>query len=134
MADIEATTTNESGFAAKSRVGNYELSIDATSEEGPTPNEVLVSDYAACYTFAFRAGAQREHDLDLGRIETEASADVDEDDDLEDGSVSFHLDVEADLDDEQIDDLIALGEEICHVHAALREELHADVEVTGKAF
>jgi uncharacterized OsmC-like protein len=134
MADIESHTVNEDGFAASSRVGNYELSIDATKEEGPSPNEVLVADYASCYTFAFRAGAGREHDLDLGKIETEASADLDDEDDLDDGSVSFTLHVEADLDDEEVEALTELGEEICHVHAALREGLYADIEVVPDAF
>jgi uncharacterized OsmC-like protein len=133
MADIESTTVNESGFAAESRVGNYELSIDATAEEGPTPNEVLVADYAACYTFAFRAGARREHDLDLGRIETTAEADLDEDDDLADGTITLRLEVGADLDDDQDDDLIALGEEICHVHASLRDRVRAEIEITSTA-
>jgi organic hydroperoxide reductase OsmC/OhrA len=93
---------------------------------------VLVADYASCYSFAFRAGAQREHDLELGRIETEAEADLDDDDDLE--SISFTVHVEADLDDDQADELVALGEEICHVHAALREGLHADIDVESGAF
>jgi uncharacterized OsmC-like protein len=131
MADLESHTVNESGFHATSRVGNYELSIDATKEEGPSPNEVLLADYASCYTFAFRAGAQREHDLDLGRIETAATADLDEDDDLEDGTVAFELSVEADLDDDQIEALTELGEEICHVHAALHEGMHAEITVTA---
>lgn len=134
MADIESHTVNDGGFAASSRVGNYEISIDATGEEGPTPNEVLLADYASCYTFAFRAGASREHDLDLGKIETEASADLDEDDDLVDDSVSFHLHVEADLDDDEIEALTELGEEICHVHAALHEGMYANIDVTPDAF
>jgi uncharacterized OsmC-like protein len=133
MADVESHTVNDGGFHATSRVGNYELSIDATKEEGPSPNEVLLADYASCYTFAFRAGAQREHDLDLGKIETEATADLDEDDDLVDGSVAFELHVEADLDDEQIEALTELGEEICHVHAALHEGMYADITVTPDA-
>jgi uncharacterized OsmC-like protein len=133
MADVESHTVNDGGFHATSRVGNYELSIDATKEEGPSPNEVLLADYASCYTFAFRAGAQREHDLDLGKIETKATADLDEDDDLVDGSVAFELHVEADLDDEQIEALTELGEEICHVHAALHEGMYADITVTPDA-
>jgi len=132
MADIESHTVNEEKFFASSRVGDFELSIDATGEDGPTPNEVLVADYASCYTFAFRAGAQREHELSLGKIETEAAAELDEDDDL--ASVSFTVHVEDDLDDEQVESLVELGEEICHVHAAVREELYADIEVVPDAF
>ncbi|WP_435194714.1 OsmC family protein [Natronomonas sp. EA1] len=134
MADIESNTVNEKGFAATSRVGNYELSIDATNKEGPNPNEVLLADYASCYTFAFRAGASREHDLDLGKIETAASADINDEDDIADDSVAFTLKVEAELDDDQIAELIELGEEICHVHAVLREEIHADITVEADAF
>lgn len=133
MADLESTTVNESGFHATSRVGNYELSIDATKEEGPSPNEVLLADYASCYTFAFRAGAKREHDLELGQIETEATADLDEDDDIVDDSVTFHLHVEADLDEDEVDSLVELGEEICHVHAALHEGMYAEIDVTPNA-
>ncbi|WP_075938360.1 OsmC family protein [Halosegnis longus] len=129
MADLESHTVNEGGFAATSRVGNYELSIDATKEEGPSPNEVLLADYASCYTFAFRAGAMREHDLELGEIETEAEADLDDDDDIVDDSVKFTLHVEDDLDDEQIEALVELGEEICHVHAALHEGMYAEINV-----
>ena len=131
MADIESTTVNEEEFFASSRVGDFELSIDATGTDGPTPNEVMVADYASCYTFAFRAGAQREHDLSLGRIRTEAEAELDEDDDL--ASIALTLYVEDDLTDEQVESLIALGEEICHIHSAIGEELYADIEIVHGA-
>jgi uncharacterized OsmC-like protein len=129
MADIESTTINEAEFFASSRVNGFELSIDATGEDGPTPNEVLVADYASCYSFAFRAGAQREHDLSLGAIRTEAEATLDDEDDL--ASIGFTVHVAEDLDDEQVESLIALGEEICHVHAAVRDGLHADIDVVA---
>ena len=132
MADIETTTVNEARYHALSRVGNFELSIDATGSEGPTPNEVLVADYASCFAFACRAGATRRMDIDLGKIETEAEADLDDSEDLR--GIDFHLYVEADLTDEQADDVIELGEEICHVHAAMRESLQASVEITSDAF
>jgi len=127
MADIESTTTNDSGFHSLSIVGEFELSIDATTEDGPSPNEVLVANYASCYTFAFRAGAQRNDYDDLGKIQTDASADLDDDDDL--ASISFDMHVEADLDDDEQDELKELADDICHVHAALREGLHADVSI-----
>lgn len=132
MADIETTTVNEEKFHALSRAGDFELSIDATGADGPTPNEVLVADYASCFSFACRAGAQRELDLDLGKVEAEAEASLDDDDDLE--AIGFHLHIEADLDDEEVANVLELGEEICHVHAALAEELHADIDVTTDAF
>jgi organic hydroperoxide reductase OsmC/OhrA len=131
MADIESTTTNDSGFHALSRVGDFELSIDATTEEGPSPNEVLVADYASCYTFAFRAGAQRNDYDDLGKIQTDASAALDEDDDLE--SVRFDIHVETELDADEQDELKGLADDICHVHAAVREGLKADVSIHPSA-
>lgn len=127
MTDIESTTTNDAGFHALSRVGDFELSIDATTEEGPSPNEVLVANYASCYTFAFRAGAQRNDYDDLGKIQTDASADLDEDDDLV--SISFDMHVESDLDEDEQGELKELADGICHVHDALKEELYADVSI-----
>lgn len=132
MVDIETTTVNEAKYHALSRAGDFELSIDATGSDGPTPNEVLVADYASCFTFACRAGATRRLDIDLGRIETEAEADLDDSEDL--SAIRFHIRVEAELDDEETAELIELGESICHVHAAMKESLHADVEVTADAF
>ncbi|MFB6303810.1 MAG: OsmC family protein [Haloferacaceae archaeon] len=132
MADIETSTVSEEGFASTSQVGDFELTIDATDEEGPNPNAVLVADYAACFLPAFRVGGQQRGHDDLGRIQIDADADLDEDDDL--ASISFTIHVEADLDDDELDEIVARAEDICHVHAALREGLHADVEAHGGAF
>jgi organic hydroperoxide reductase OsmC/OhrA len=136
MADIESTTTNDAGFDAQSIVPShedprFELTIDAMGEEGPSPNGVLVADYASCYTFAFRAGAQRNSYDDLGKIQTDASADLDDDDDL--ASISFDMHVEAELDDDEQAELKELADDICHVHAALKEELYADVSIHAGA-
>ena len=54
------------------------------------------------------------------------AADLDEDDDLE--AIDLDLAVEAGLGDDA-EDIVELGEEICHVHSALVEELHADISV-----
>ena len=131
MADITVSSTSEEGFATSSQVGGFELTVDATNESGPSPNEVLVADYASCYIPAFRVGGQqRDHD-DLGKIEIDAEADLDDDDDLE--AIRFDMRVEADISGEE-DELVERGEEICHVHSALREELHADISVESDAF
>ena len=132
MTDIQTTTVNEEKFHALSRAGDFELSIDATGSDGPTPSEVLVADYASCFTFACRAGANRQMDVDLGKVETEAEADLNDDDDLT--AIRFHIQVEADLDDDEVDRLVELGEEICHVHDALKSELYADIDVSTDAF
>ncbi|GAA0470652.1 OsmC family protein [Halococcus dombrowskii] len=131
MADINVTSTSEDGFATTSRVGGFELTVDATEEEGPEPNGTLVADYASCYIPAFRVGAQQRDYDDLGRIEIDAEGDLDDDEDLE--AIRFDIRVEADIAGDE-DELVERGEEICHVHSALREELHADISVEGSAF
>jgi organic hydroperoxide reductase OsmC/OhrA len=132
MADIETTTVSEEGYATTSQVGDYELAIDATGEEGPTSNQVLVADYAACFVPAFRVGGDRTGHEELGRVQIDADADLDEDDDL--AAIRFHIHVEADLSDEEFDGIVERAEEVCHVHSALREGLHAEIEVHGDAF
>jgi len=99
-------------------------------ETGPNPNAVLVADYASCFLPAVRMGAQQNGYDDLGEMEIEATATVDDHDDLQ--SIEFTLKVESAVDDP--DELVALGEELCHVHAALREGLAADVTVVDGAF
>ena len=132
MSDIQTSTVSEEGFASTSQVGDFELTIDATDEEGPNPNAVLVADYAACFLPAFRVGGQQRGHDDLGKIQIDADADLDDDDDLE--SISFDIYVEADLDGETFEEILDRAEGICHVHSALREELHADATVHGDAF
>ncbi|MFB6311569.1 MAG: OsmC family protein [Salinirussus sp.] len=131
MADITVESVCEEGFTTNSVVDGWELTVDATGEDGPTPNQVLAADYASCYIPAFRVGAQQEGIEDLGRIEVDVEADLDEDDDLE--AIAFDIRVEASLGD-VADDVVARGEDICHVHSALREGLHADISVTDEAF
>jgi organic hydroperoxide reductase OsmC/OhrA len=131
MTDIQTHTLSTDGFATKSQVGDFTLDIDALNEDGPNPNQVLVADYASCYLPAFRVGGQQVGHDDLGKIQIDAEADLDGDDDL--SAVRFDVYVEADLDDETFADIADRAEGICHVHAALREELHADVTVHGDA-
>jgi organic hydroperoxide reductase OsmC/OhrA len=130
MSDIEVNSTSEDGAATQSRVGDFELTVDGTEEEGPSPNQTLVADYASCYIAAFRVGAQQDGYDDLGEIDIDADADLDDDDDLED--IRFDMRIEEDVGDD-LDDLISQGEDICHVHAALRDELHADISAEDGA-
>ena len=132
MSDIETTTVSEEGFASTSQVGEFELSVDATGEKGPTPNQVLVADYASCYLPAFRVAADEEGYDDLGKVQIDADAELDDDDDLE--SISFRVYVAADVSDDDLETIIERGEEICHVHSAVREGLQADIEAFGDAF
>ncbi|MCD2205010.1 OsmC family protein [Halobacterium sp. KA-6] len=125
---IEVTSTSEEGYVTRSRVGDYELTVDATEEEGPEPNGVLLADYASCFIPAFRVGGNKEGFDDLGRIDVDVEGDLDDEDDLE--AIRFHILVEEDLDDDDFDAIVARAEDICHVHSALREGLHA--EITGE--
>lgn len=129
MSDIQTSTVSDAGFASTSQVGDFELTIDATDEEGPNPNAVLVADYAACFLPAVRLGAKQSGYGDLGAMAIDAEAEIDDHDDLQ--SISFTLYVEATVDDPA--ELAELGEQHCHVHTALREGLHADVTVEDGA-
>ena len=126
MADIQIESRSTEGYATSNVIGEWELMIDATDQEGPNPNAVLVADYASCFIPAFRVGGQQEGFDDLGVVEVDASATLDDEDDLE--SISFDIAVEESLGDAAAD-VVARAEDICHVHAALREELHADISV-----
>jgi uncharacterized OsmC-like protein len=131
MTDIIIDSTSEDGFTTSSIVGDFELTVDATGEDGPDPNATLVATYVSCFVPALRVGAHpRDHD-DLGRVEVEAEADLDDDDDL--SAIRFHLKVAADLGDE-VDEIVERAEDICHVHSALREGLRAEIAVEDDAF
>jgi organic hydroperoxide reductase OsmC/OhrA len=131
MSDIQTHTLSTEGFASKSQVGEFTLDIDALGDDGPTPNQVLVADYASCFLPAFRVGGQQTGHDDLGTIQIDAEADLDDDDDL--SGIRFDVFVEADLSDEEFDEITERAEGICHVHAALRDGLHADITVHGGA-
>ncbi|MFD1515521.1 OsmC family protein [Halomarina rubra] len=132
MADVEATTTSEEGYTSVSRVGDYELTVDATGEDGPSPNQVLAANYASCFIPAFRVGGNKEGHDDLGKITVEVEADLNGDDDLD--AVRFVMHVEADLSDEEFDAIVERAEDICHVHDSLKESLHAEITVHGGQF
>jgi len=132
MSDIEVTSVCEEGYTVENEIdGEWSLVVDALAENGPTAQQVLVADYASCYVPALRVAADQHGYDDLGRIEVDVSADLDEDDDVE--SVGFAIRTEAALGDD-VQDVVELGEEICHVHAALRDEVHADISLEDDAF
>ncbi|WP_049968391.1 OsmC family protein [Haloferax prahovense] len=132
MSDIQTSTVSEEGFACTSQVGDFDLQIDATDETGPNPNAALVATYASCFLPAFRVGGQKTGFDDLGKVQIDADADLDDGDDLE--RISFDVYVESNLSDDEFDEIAELAEDICHVHDALRGELQADVTVVGDAF
>ena len=129
---LESTTTSTEGFRTVSEIDGSELTIDADTETDPSPTETLLASYAACYTVALRIGAQQRDAGGLGRIEIDAEADRDDENDLE--SIRFTIGVEADENDETLDAAVSRANDLCHVHDAVREELHADVGIHGDAF
>ncbi|EMA21332.1 MULTISPECIES: OsmC family protein [Haloarcula] len=127
MADIEVESTCEEGYTVESIInGEWELIVDALSENGPSPNEVLAADYASCYIPALRVAADKYGHEDIGSVDVEVAAGLDEDDDLE--YIDFHVEVEESLADEE-QDIVELAEDICHVHSALQDDLHAEITI-----
>lgn len=124
---LESATTSEEGYVADNRVQGFDLTIDASTEEGPSPTGTLLASYASCYVVALRIGAQQRGVDDLGRVDIDAEADRDDDGDLE--ATRFTIAVEADLDDETLAAIVERADELCHVHAALREDLRAEVTI-----
>jgi organic hydroperoxide reductase OsmC/OhrA len=132
MNEIQTTTVSEAGFATTSQIGDFELSIDATNEAGPNPNAVLVADYAACFLPALRVGAQRTGVEGLGTLQLDAEADLDDGEDIT--GIRFTIRVGVELSDEQRAAILEQAEQICHVHAALRDELAAEITLIDAAF
>lgn len=132
MTTLDAHSVCEEGYTVVSRLGDWELTVDAAGEDGPTANHVLIADYASCYVPAFRVGAEQRGVDDLGRVEVDVEGDLDDDEDLE--AIRFHIQTEAEVDDETMAEIVERGEDICHVHSAIRDGLQADITVETGAF
>lgn len=128
----QATTISEEGFSATNEIRNFETTIDANGEDGPDTLESLLAAYGSCYVPALRVGGQQRGVDELGKIEIESTGELNDDDKLE--SIHFDIRVEADVDDETGQKIIERGFELCKVHDALKEGLHADTSFEGDAF
>jgi uncharacterized OsmC-like protein len=128
----EVTTTSEEGYASDNQIRDFDRTIDATGEAAPDTLEAVLAAYASCYVPALRVGAEQRDVGDLGRIEIDADGDLNDDDKLE--AVQFTIRTEAEVDDQQADDVVARANELCKVHDALKSDLAADVTVQGDAF
>ncbi|TYL39098.1 hypothetical protein CV102_07330 [Natronococcus pandeyae] len=128
----QATTISEEGFSATNEIRDFETTIDSNGEEGPDTLETLLAAYGSCYVPALRVGGQQRGVDELGKIEIESSGELNDDDKLE--SIHFDIRVEADVDDETGQKIIERGFELCKVHDALKESLHADTSFEGDAF
>lgn len=129
---LESTTTSAEGYRTVSEIDGGELTIDAHTETDLSPTETLLASYAACYTVALRIGVEQRNVDGLGRVEIDAEADHDDENDLE--AIRFAVDVETDSSDETLQAVVSRANDLCHVHDAIRMELHADVDIHGDAF
>jgi len=121
----EVHSVSEEGFSTTSQIRDFETTIDAEGEEAPDTLEALLAAYAACYVPALRVGAQQRDAGDLGRIEIDATGDLNDDDKL--ASVSFAVSTDADLDDDTSAAVAERAHELCKVGDAVKESLVADV-------
>ncbi|MFC4438864.1 MULTISPECIES: OsmC family protein [Natrialbaceae] len=128
----QVTTVSEEGFSATNEIRDFETTIDSNGEDGPDTLESLLAAYGSCYVPALRVGGQQRGVDDLGQIEIESTGELNDDDKLE--SVHFDIRVEADVDDETGEKIVERGFELCKVHDALKESLHADTSFEGGAF
>ncbi|GAB3029188.1 OsmC family protein [Natronobiforma cellulositropha] len=126
------TTISEEGFSATNEVREFEVDVDATGEEAPDTLEALLAAYGSCYVPALRVGGQQRGADDLGRIEIDVTGELNDDDKLE--SVSFDISVESEVDEETGEKVIERAFELCKVHDALKDSLHAETSFQGGAF
>ncbi|WP_254523859.1 OsmC family protein [Natrinema caseinilyticum] len=127
-----ATTVSDEGYSATNEVRDFETTIDANGEDAPDTLEALLAAYGSCYVPALRVGGQQRGVDDLGRIEIESTGELNDDDKLE--SIHFDIRVEADVDGDTGEEIIERGFELCKVHDALKDGLHADTSFEGNAF
>ncbi|WP_458206304.1 OsmC family protein [Haladaptatus sp. NG-SE-30] len=128
----EVTTTSEEGFSAENDVRDFAISIDATGEDAPDTLETLLASYGSCYVPALRVGGEQRGAGDLGKIEIDVTGELNDDDKLD--AIGFNIRWEADTDDETADEVVERAFELCKVHDALKESLHAEASVETGAF
>lgn len=125
----QATTTSEEGFSSTSQVREFSIALDPSGEGAPDTLESLLATYAACYMPALRVGAEQRGAPDLGRIEIDVSGELNDDDKL--ASTAFEIRVDADIDAETAEAVVERAFELCKVHDALKQPLHATVTLNG---
>ncbi|WP_331236486.1 OsmC family protein [Natronorarus salvus] len=128
----QVTTVSEEGFSSTNEIRDFETTIDPNGEEGADTLESLLAAYASCYVPALRVGARQRDADDLGRIEIGSMGELNDDDKLD--SIRFDIRVEGDIDDETGEKVIERAFELCKVHDALKESLHAETSFEGNAF
>ncbi|WP_135534370.1 MULTISPECIES: OsmC family protein [Halostella] len=123
----EVHSVSEEGYSTTNQIRDFETTVDATGEEAPDTLEALLAAYASCYVPALRVGAEQRDAGDLGRIEIDATGDLNDDDKLE--SVSFDVTTDADVDDDKKEAIIERADELCKVGDAVKGDLKAEVSI-----
>ncbi|SDC86258.1 OsmC family protein [Natrinema hispanicum] len=126
------TTVSEEGYTATNEIREFETTIDANGEDDPDTLEALLAAYGSCYVPALRVGGQQRGAGDLGKIEIDITGELNDDDKLE--SIHFDISVAGDVDDDTGEEVIERAFELCKVHDALKDSLHADTTFEGDAF
>ena len=126
------TTVSEEGYTATNEIREFETTIDANGEDDPDTLEALLAAYGSCYVPALRVGGQQRGADDLGKIEIDITGELNDDDKLE--SIHFDISVAGDVDDDTGEEVIERAFELCKVHDALKDSLHADTTFEGDAF
>ncbi|ELZ10246.1 OsmC family protein [Natrinema thermotolerans] len=128
----QVTTVSDEGYSATNEIRDFETTIDANGEDAPGTLETLLAAYGSCYVPALRVGGQQRGADDLGRIEIDIDGELNDDDKLE--SISFDIRVAADVDDDTGEEILERAFELCKVHDALKDGLHAETSFEGDAF
>jgi len=126
------TTVSEEGYTATNEIRKFETTIDANGEDDPDTLEALLAAYGSCYVPALRVGGQQRGAGDLGKIEIDITGELNDDDKLE--SIHFDISVAGDVDDDTGEEVIERAFELCKVHDALKDSLHAETSFEGNAF
>lgn len=126
------TTVSDEGYTATNEIREFETTIDANGEDDPDTLEALLAAYGSCYVPALRVGGQQRGADDLGKIEIDITGELNDDDKLE--SIHFDISVEGDVDDDTGEEVIERAFELCKVHDALKDSLHAETSFEGDAF
>ncbi|MFA9416855.1 OsmC family protein [Natrinema sp. HArc-T2] len=126
------TTVSEEGYSATNDIREFETTIDANGEDAPDTLEALLAAYGSCYVPALRVGGQQRGADDLGKIEIDITGELNDDDKLE--SIHFDISVAGDVDNDTGEEVIERAFELCKVHDALKDSLHADTTFEGDAF
>lgn len=128
----QVTTVSEDGYESTTEIRDFSVDIDPGGESAPDTLESLLASYGACYVPALRVGAKQRDVGDLGKIELSITGELNDDDKLE--RIQFDIAVGADVTEEEGEEAIDRAFDLCKVHDALKEGLHADTTFEGDAF